>query len=109
MSLKSTVRQKQDGRYVTTLPKRFGDRYELDGTPVAFRVDSRDKLSVIFSPGTDEKASYVHHDSRGQYTVNVWTGLGAAMNLDGATLEWDDPTTSRLTAKVISRGDVDDE
>lgn len=104
MSLETTVQSKQDGRYVTTVPKRLGDKYELAGTDVEWRVDSRDKLSLILDIDADAKTTTFHKAGNGQHTVAIPTGLAAAMRLGGAVVKWDEPTLTRLTIEVIERG-----
>lgn len=104
-SLKSTVFQRADGQTLTTIPKRFGTRYELGDRPVAFRVETADRIALIHQHLDEGTPTCMVNRTGGQYKVSIPTGLAHAMRLIGATLDWDDPTKSRLTAEVRSRGE----
>lgn len=103
---KSTVYRRGDGSYQTTIPKAFEEKFDLDGQAIAWRVETADRLGLILINDADKKTTKVNCTSNGQYKLSIPTGLGAAMRLDGARFAWNDPTRSKLTAEVLSRGDV---
>lgn len=104
-SPKSTVFQRGDGQTLTTIPKRYGERYGLGDRPVAFRVETADRIALVHQRLSDDERTYTVSVSDGQYKVSIPTGLAHAMRVVGATLDWDDPTDSRLTAEVRTRGE----
>lgn len=109
MSLKTTVQKGSDGRFQTTVPKRLGTKYDLGGQPVAYRVESRDRVSVLLDPSDDDKTTTIHKTSNDQFKLNLPTGLADAMRLDGATINWDETDSlTRITFKAVQRRDNDE-